>query len=121
MGFFDKMAQRAEEKTLKHIQTFLLPGETIVGVIEGINDWIAVTDKRILVSDKDLNILDKSTQTVFSFKKEDVKGLIVDSPISGILKFYHLGFSVGRLTPKITFTKQDDCMAAYHKLAAILY
>jgi Bacterial PH domain len=119
MGLFDNFKQKADAKAQAYIESILLPGETIKELITTGADFMAITEKRLILCDQDFDWGD-SKQAVFSLPINKIIGVSVSNPISGVFKKFRVAVHAGGVTARMTFLKEDEARKAFIVLNSII-
>ena len=118
MGLFDKMNEKADAKMLEFVKTLLLPEEEISHFIRTVNDFIALTNKRLILCDYDFEWGDSKT-ALFTVPVKNVTAVSMINPLFGLRKF-KVGVHVGSLTIKLTFFKEEDAKKCWMLLNGLI-
>lgn len=119
MGFFDKMNEKADAKMLDFVKSILLPEEEVQEFMRTINDFIAVTNRRLIVCDNDFDWGD-SKNAVFTVPKKNVTACSMVSPLAGLVRKFKVGIHVGSLTITLTFLKEEEAKKCWMLLNSII-
>lgn len=121
MGLFSSMKENADRKIRDFIISLLIEGETLEMADVAGSDWYAITNKRVIVYDQELKLLGDSGNEIVSFERKAVRTIIVEIPISGIIKKYKLCFRCDSISAKVTFYDKDRCMESYKSALPFIY
>lgn len=119
MGFFDKMNDKADAKTLDYVKSILLPGEEVKEFMRTVNDFVAITNQRFILCDHDFDWGD-TKNAIFSVPKSKVTATSIVNPLFGLVKKYKVGVHVGSLTVKLTFYKEEDAKKCWMLINSII-
>lgn len=119
MGLFDRMNEKADAKMLEYVKTILLPNEEVKEFMRTVNDFIAITDRRLILGDHDFDWGD-SKNAIFTVPIKNVTSVSITNPLFDLVKKYKVGVHVGSLTIKITFYKDEDAKRCWMLINSLI-
>lgn len=120
MGLFDKVTASIEADKKMQLEELLLQGEELKKFVMGMGDFVAVTDKRIIMLDQDFN-WGEMKQAIVSIKPETVTAVSMVNPTVGTIRKFKVAVFAGGVKAEATFGNKEACTECYKILNTLIF